>query len=217
MAAIVSGKTLEESRTRSPVRRFPIQHDRVSTSPPPVRLRAYRSQPEGIPNLACLSCTQPPEDDLIIAFTDHFKVILHPNQCGLGNVIIATRRHIARISDFNASDTAEFIPLFTILEPALEAAFGAEIVNLYYQRNWAFRSENPDPPFKDGKPNPHVHFHIVPRYSKPVEFEGRTWTDATFGEPFVWGRLSLPPEMRRSIICRIQSKLDLAWEDIPTT
>lgn len=174
---------------------------------PPPKLYAYTTQPSGPVNAECAGCTQPPEDALLIAFTEHFKVILHPNQSSLGNVIIASRRHVARICDFNAAEMAEFAPLFALVEPALEKAFGAELLNLYYQRNWAYRTVNPDPPFKDGRPNPHVHCHIVPRYSHPVEFGGHRWVDATFGEPFVWGRVSLPAPLRLAIIERIRSCL----------
>jgi diadenosine tetraphosphate (Ap4A) HIT family hydrolase len=177
----------------------------------PMQLYAYTLQPVGTVNPVCAGCTQPPEDELLIAFTEHFKVILHPNQSSLGNVIIASRRHVARIADFNAAEQAEFIPLFTLIEPALEAAFGAVLVNLYYQRNWAYRTVNPDPPFKDGRPNPHVHCHIVPRYSRPVEFGGRRWVDATFGEPFVWDNVSLPAPLRLAIIERIRSKLPVRF------
>ena len=176
-----------------------------------LQLQAYTTHPTGPVNPQCASCTQPPEDALLIAFTEHFKVILHPNQCSLGNVIIASRRHVARICDFNAAEMAEFTPLFALVEPALEAAFEAELLNLYYQRNWAYRTQNPDPPFKDGHPNPHAHCHLVPRYSRPVEFDGHRWVDTTFGEPFVWGSVSLPAPLRLAIIARIRSQLPITY------
>jgi diadenosine tetraphosphate (Ap4A) HIT family hydrolase len=177
-----------------------------------MKLRAYRVQPKGMVNSECAGCTQPLNEALIIAFTDHFKVILHPNQSSVGNVILATRRHVARICDFTPEESTEFTPLLALLEPALERAFGAELINLYYQRNWAYRTENPDPPFKDGKPNPHVHCHIVPRYSNLVHFAGMTWEDKEFGEPYVWNRVSLTAALRDAVIARIREQLDLAYE-----
>lgn len=178
-----------------------------------MKLRAYRVQPEPNLNKECVTCTQPYDDDNLIAFTDHFKVILHPNQSSIGSVIIAPKRHVPRICDFFPEESAEFIPLFSILEPALENTFGAELLNLYYQRNWAYRQNNPDPPFKNGKPNPHVHCHVVPRYSKSVEFEGMKWEDQTFGEPYVWNKVFLKPTVRNSVISRIQDQLDLIYEE----
>lgn len=176
-----------------------------------MKLRAFRDQPKAVFNPECISCTQPEHDDGIIAFTDHFKAIIHPNQSSLGAVLVAARRHVARIADFIPAESTELVPLLAALEPAMEQAFGAPLVNLDYQRNWAFRTTNPDPPFKDGKPNPHVHFHIVPRYPNPVEFRGMRWEDKRFGEPFVWGKVTVPSEVRLAIIHRIQGHLDLEF------
>jgi len=178
-----------------------------------MKLYAYRVPPKANYNRECISCTHPKDDDNLIAFTDHFKVILHPNQSSIGSVIIASRRHVARICDFTHEESSEFLPLFAALEPALESAFGAELLNLFYQRNWAYRKKNPDPPFKDGKPNPHVHCHVVPRYLEPVEFEGMRWEDPNFGEPFSWGKVNLNPEIKRSVISVIQNQLDLNYDN----
>jgi hypothetical protein len=82
---------------------------------------------------------------------------------------------------------------------------------MQYQRNWAFRVQNPDPPFKDGRPNPHVHWHVMPRYANPVVFEGLTFDDPTFGEPFEWRDKEVPADVRRAILCQIQEALDLTY------
>ena len=54
----------------------------------------------------------------------------------------------------------------------LEVALGATGVNLSCDRNWAYRERDPDPPFWEGRPNPHVHWHVVPRHRTPVKFRG---------------------------------------------
>lgn len=161
-------------------------------------------------NPGCAGCTHPPLDELLIAFTEHCKVILHPNQSSLGNSIIASRRHVARICDFNAAETAEFIPLFAIVEPALEAAFGAELLNLYYQRNWAYREHNPDPPFKDGR-QPACALSHRAALLPAGRIRGRRWEDPSFGEPFVWGRVSVDAPLRLAIIERIRSRLPVTF------
>ena len=178
-----------------------------------MKLRALATKPSAQHHPECITCTQPHDDDGIIAFTDNFKIILHPNQSSIGSVLIATRRHVGRICDFNVDESGEFITLFSTLEPVLESAFGAALLNMDYQRNWAFRQENPDPPFFEGRPNPHVHFHVVPRYSKPVRFRGNIWEDMNFGEPFIWSNIiTLDGETKDAIINTIQSKLDLIYE-----
>jgi len=36
--------------------------------------------------------------------------------------------------------------------------------------NWSYNPEKQHPAFLDGKPNPHSHWHIIPRYDSPRQF-----------------------------------------------
>lgn len=161
---------------------------------------AFGAPPEAQFEMSCISCTPPDADPETLCFGDHWKVLLHPSQCGLGNVLLATRRHVPRMADLTAEEGREFQILIAMLEPALERAFGATLINMHYQRNWAFRAQNPDPPFKDGRPNPHVHWHVMPRYAEPVVFRGLTFDDPAFGEPFEWRDREVPADIRRAIL-----------------
>ncbi len=116
------------------------------------------------------------------------------------------------MAEFNEYERSEFIDLISDLEVALEETFKADLINIYYQRNWAYRSANPDPPYKDGKPNPHVHLHVIPRYSSPVHFEGEEWNDETFGEPFVYKGRTVTESLKEKIIREIQTHLNLKYE-----
>lgn len=172
-------------------------------------LKAHASGTRLQLNPDCVSCTPPEHDPETIFFTDFWKVVLHPSQCGLGNCLLATRRHAPRMADLTPEEGAEFIAVLSVLEPALERAFGADLVNLHYQRNWAYRRENPDPPLRDGRPSPHVHWHVTPRYSQPVTFAGMTFEDPTFGEPFEWREVNVPDAVRAQIIARLREQFSL--------
>ena len=174
-----------------------------------MNLSAYKTLPNPQLNMECITCTVPEHDDRIIAFSECFKILLHPDQTSIGSVIIASRRHVGRISDFIEKELKEFGEIVSVFEPALENAFGAELINIYYQRNWAYRSLNPDPPFKEGKPNPHVHLHVIPRYSVPISFEGEEWFDPEFGEPFIYQSRKVNENLKEKIIRKIQSQLVL--------
>ena len=163
-------------------------------------------------NKECITCTPPEHDDRIITFSEYFKVILHPDQTSIGSVIIATRRHVGRICDFKEKELKEFGEIISIFEPALESAFGAELINIYYQRNWAYRTNNPDPPFKEGKPNPHVHMHVIPRYSGKISFEEEEWIDPEFGEPFIYRNRKVNEDLKERIISKIQTQLTLKYK-----
>lgn len=174
--------------------------------------RALAAPPPAQLSRECISCTPPQHDPETLFFTEGWKAVLHPSQCGLGNVLLATRRHVPRMADLTPGEWQEFQAVITALEPALERAFGAALINLAYQRNWAYREAEPDPPFKNGQPNPHVHWHLTPRYAQPVEFGGLTFDDPTFGEPFEWRTVSVPAELRRAIIEQVRGEVGVVLE-----
>ena len=138
-------------------------------------------------------------------------MLLHPNQCGLGAVLIVSLRHVASVGKLNVDEAADFHRLFVLLEPALEKVFGASLVNVSCDRNWAFRKANPNPPFFEGRPNPHVHWHVVPRYPRKISFDSVEWSDTTFGEPFVWRKKAVPLGVRVKIIRAIRRKLPISF------
>ena len=96
----------------------------------PELFRAFLKPPELKLNRECITCTPPEGDPELIFFSDHWKVILHPSQCGLGNVLFASRRHVPWMADLWAGECAEFQTVFAALEPALERAFGAPLINM---------------------------------------------------------------------------------------
>ena len=61
------------------------------------------------------------------------------------------------------------------LELALTKAFNATLFNINCMMNDAYLKH---------PPNPHVHWHLRPRYSHTVVFEGRTFFDKEFGHRF---------------------------------
>jgi diadenosine tetraphosphate (Ap4A) HIT family hydrolase len=183
-------------------------------------LRAFRRQPIDRPNPVCISCTPPEQDGNLIAFSRHWKILLHPNQSGFGNLLIVCLRHAPSISDLTASEFSDFHATYSLVERAIETRLGASLLNVSCERNWAYRVESPEPPYLDGRPNPHVHWHVVPRYRQKVRFEGIEWDDPAFGDPFVWREKDIPLLVRQAIIERIRSCLEIAfldsWPDDPT-
>lgn len=47
--------------------------------------------------------------------------------------------------------------------------------------------------------DPEVHFHVIPRYSKPVEFHGKTFVDSDWPEATKRVAPELTLEMREAI------------------
>jgi diadenosine tetraphosphate (Ap4A) HIT family hydrolase len=184
----------------------------VTTSGSPW-LRAYRNEPPAALDPSCVTCTQPEHDPDVIAFTDHWKVVLHPDQTTAGSCLVGCRRHARSVSSLTAEEAADFHLLFKALEPGLEAVIGADLINLSCLRNWAFRAVDPEPPFRDGAPSPHVHWHVATRYQTPRTIQGVTFDDVDFGEELVWRGRRVDAVVRRSLMRSIRSALPVTLID----
>ncbi|MEM9038729.1 MAG: HIT family protein [Actinomycetota bacterium] len=152
---------------------------------------------------ACVSCTAPDDDPLTFAVTERWKVVLHPDQTTPGSLLIVALRHVAKVGDLTTDEAEEFFALFRLAEAALEHELDAAHVTLSCLRNWAFRADDPDPPWTDGRPNPHVHWHVVPRYDRPVTIGGVTFTDDDFGHELVWCGRRISTDVAGILIERI--------------
>lgn len=174
-------------------------------------LNAFRRAAVFRPDPGCPGCTAVDADPSLVAFSRSWKVLLHPNQSLLGACIVSTIRHVPRLADLSNEESEDFHALVVLLEPALERAFGAALVNFMCLRNYAFREVNPEPPFKGGKPNPHVHWHCLPRYRQQVSFEGLMFDDPSFGDQANQPARTIPSSLREKVIARIREELPVNY------
>jgi len=120
---------------------------------------------------------------------------------------------VRKVSSLTDAENADFHALFRALEPVLEAVVGADLVNLSCLRNWAYRVRNPDPPWRDGAPNPHVHWHVAPRYRTPRTIAGVVFEDEDFGEELAWRGRRVDPVVRRTLLDGIRGALPVTLID----
>ncbi|MGB3735003.1 MAG: hypothetical protein WA964_08615 [Ilumatobacter sp.] len=182
---------------------------------PVIQLRAPRHSGATKLDPRCVSCTTPEDDPLTFAVSRAWKVVLHPDQTVPGALLVVSLRHVARVSDLTNDEAVEFFGLYRHLERALETVLGATMVNLSCLRNWAYRSEHPDPPRFDGRPNPHVHWHVAPRFAQTVTLDGVTFVDSRFGEQLTWQGRRIPATQARTIIDLLATHLDVAPPETP--
>lgn len=116
-----------------------------------------------------------------IAGTDKWIVYLAPSQRYLATCVVALRRKCRDLSELKTEEWVEFAVVVRVLESTVGDLFGPELFNWSCFKNSAFRSENPDP---------EVHWHFIPRYSRPVKFGGEVFRDPDFGH------IPLPIEFR---------------------
>ena len=99
--------------------------------------------------------------ETLIKEYDHWGVFLRVSHVTLGSLVIVAKSDATNLGKLTSDEWAEFAMVSNDMENLLRNTFGAEKFN-YLALMMV---------------DPHVHFHFIPRYSKPVEFNGRTYTD----------------------------------------
>ena len=138
--------------------------------------------------------------------TEYWRIGLAEEQTYLGYCVVALKRQDGKRGDLVDLTQEEFLDFFTVVkkfEAALRGAFGATMFNWSCLMNNAYQL--PDP-------KPHVHWHVKPRYSHSVEFEGEVFEDARFGHHYTLledlNRI-VSDDMQEKIIAKIQENLPL--------
>nr|WP_308572480.1 HIT family protein [uncultured Methanobacterium sp.] len=115
----------------------------------------------------------------LIGETEHWLIILAPDQRNLGTCVVALKRDEKELSRLKDEEWADFSQLVKKLESAMRKAFNSTHFNWGCLMNSAYQE---DPPC------PHLHWHFIPRYKNPVEFNGKIFDDPCFGKSTMYNR-----------------------------
>lgn len=108
----------------------------------------------------------------LIAETDHWEIFLAPSQRYLGTCVVSLKRDCGDLRDLNIEEWGDFGKIVDSMEISIKNLFKPELFNWSCLKNSVFRKNNP---------KPHIHWHFIPRYEKPVIFEGLKFDDPDFG------------------------------------
>jgi diadenosine tetraphosphate (Ap4A) HIT family hydrolase len=99
----------------------------------------------------------------------------------LGCFIIFANRPVERISELEPTEFVELGVVMREIERALTAnpVFRPDRFN-YWQMGNALH---------------HLHFHGIPRYEQPRDFNGQTWGDMTWGSVPIWSKEDIPKSL----------------------
>lgn len=97
----------------------------------------------------------------LVAEFDHWVVLARPSQPTLGSLVLAAKSDATAFSDLPAEAHAELKQATTAIERALAEAVG------YAKLNYLMLM----------MVDPHVHFHVIPRYEGVREWQGREFVD----------------------------------------
>ena len=98
---------------------------------------------------------------------ESWVVLLRPAQPTLGSLVLACKEDVTSLGTVSAKAYSELAVAIADLEQALRTAFDHQKIN-YLALMMV---------------DPHVHFHVIPRYSSARGFEGSTFADPTWPKP----------------------------------
>jgi len=103
----------------------------------------------------------------LVSESDHWVVLLRPGQVTLGSLILGAKSEATQFSDLPTPAFAELGEVVARIERVLGTRFAYEKIN-YLMLMMV---------------DPHVHFHVIPRYSAAREFGAVEFADAGWPGP----------------------------------
>jgi diadenosine tetraphosphate (Ap4A) HIT family hydrolase len=126
--------------------------------------------------------------DTLVGEFDHWVVLVRPAQVTLGSLVLAAKSDSNAYSDLAAEAFAEQAQAVRAIESALHRFSSYERIN-YLMLMMV---------------DPHVHFHVIPRYSKPRQWDGTEFPDAGWPGP---PQLKLVVELEKRQIQSMRDQL----------
>lgn len=121
---------------------------------------------------------------------DHWVVLLRPAQVTLGSLVLAAKSDATAFSDLPAEAFAEM----AVVIPVIESALGK--FSRYERLNYLMLM----------MVDPNVHFHVIPRYSEPREWNGIDFPDEGWpGPPQLKLVIELQPNQMKSLLQQLKS------------
>ncbi len=122
--------------------------------------------------------------ELMIKQGKFWSIIFREGTTTLGNCIIICNRQCPTFSDLTAEEMAEFPELVRWYETKIKSLYGAVKFNYLAMM------------MKDE----FVHFHMIPRYDKPVERYGLVWVDSEWPAGTKMTKIDVSDEVKQQII-----------------
>lgn len=106
---------------------------------------------------------------------NQWELGVNVNQHYLGRCVLRLKRHCSNLSQLTLEEWKEFEELVPKIENALKKSFDCTAINWICSMNRGFKRK----PYYS-----HVHWHIIPRYDKQVNFKRTFYRDDEFGSSF---------------------------------
>ncbi|MEG4328802.1 HIT domain-containing protein [Microcoleus sp. herbarium5] len=101
-------------------------------------------------------------DELNICDSNFWIWSLRPSQCTLASGILSLKRYEEEFSKITAEESHDLKEILLTIETALKKSFKYDKIN-YLMLMMV---------------DPHLHFHVIPRYSQETSFSSKSWIDS---------------------------------------
>lgn len=120
-------------------------------------------------------------NEYLIYETNYWIWSLRPHQATLGAGILSLKRECLMFSELNEDEFKNLNNIIKIIEPTLKKSFNYDVMNYFMLMMF----------------DKHVHYHVLPRYEKPVKFLDDIWNDDNWpGIPSLVGDSQSNEELR---------------------
>ena len=132
--------------------------------------------------------------DTLVREYDHWAVLLRPAQVTLGSLVLVCNEPATAFSEISAAASAELKRAVDGIEGTLSSVWPYEKIN-YLMLMMV---------------DPHVHFHVIPRYERDQHFEGQAFTDAGWPKfPDLGAAVQLNPAQSEALVKHLRDR----WRD----
>lgn len=120
-------------------------------------------------------------NEYIIYETEYWIWSLRPHQATLGAGILSLKRECSKYGELNPEEFADLNNIIKVIEKTLSDTFNYDVINYLILM----------------MVDKHVHYHIFPRYQKPLMFLDEVWEDSSWpAVPTLLGEPLLEDELR---------------------
>lgn len=136
----------------------------------------------------------------LIFQTEHWRIILKPDQKYLGKCVVRLKRKCGDLAELTQEEILDFLEVVKKTESLFRKTFNATMFNWTCLMNNAYQLPNPDP---------QIHWHFRPRYNHQVKFGDEVFVDPNFGHHYLSLDIEevLPREVLDKIVVELQKNL----------
>ena len=126
-----------------------------------------------------------------ILITDYWSVGLTNDQPYLGRARVTLKNHKSNLGELSDEEIIDFRVVVAKIEAAYKNTFSSDLLN------WACLMNKE---YQKPTPNPHLYWHLFPRYSNPINIGDILFEDKEYGNHYDPSKIQLVDDKTLNLI-----------------